>query len=212
MFTVQTTDRQHLPDVAACQFSCFPQSLATKLGKKYVEKTLEWFLVNPNRFLFHVMKDGVVAGYCGGFVPVKVGDGSSSGMLQYAFKEAVKGLMKNPLLLFHPEVRQHYPFLWMNIKRRITGKVIPMQKEASIVNTKLSYVGLVVIGVTAEYRGTGLSQVLMQEFEKRANTYNRNELVLSVKNNNSRAINAYRKSGWSIKKEQEKTFVMNKFI
>jgi GNAT superfamily N-acetyltransferase len=211
MFTVKHTTIAELPSLAACHIACFPNSLATRLGKKYVQKTLEWFLVNPNRFLFHIMIEGQVAGYCGGFVPLKAGDGSSSGMLQHAFKEAVKGIATKPLLMFHPEVRPYYPFLWMNIKRRFTGKAKPFKPEDAHKPFK-RFVGLVVIGVHPNYRGTGIAQRLMATFEEKVKEHNQNELVLSVKKDNGRAIKAYKNFGWQVKEEHLKTYVMNKYI
>ena len=202
---------ENLPDIAVCHISCFPKSLATRLGKSYVQKTLEWFLVNPNRFLFHLEENGKVLGYCGGFIPLKPGDGSSSGMLQYAFKQAIRGIVKNPLLLFHPEVTQNYPFLWMNIKRKVTGKAKPF-KPVSYAKPFKQYVGLVVIGVDPHFRGQGLAQQLMSEFETRAKSFHQQEMVLSVKKDNGRAIKAYSNFGWTTREEHDKTFVLHKFI
>lgn len=211
MFTKQNSQIENLPDIAVCHISCFPKSLAARLGKLYVQKTLEWFLVNPNRFLFHISDSGKVVGYCGGFVPQKPGDGSSSGMLQYAFKEAIRGIIKNPFLLFHAEVTKNYPFLWMNIKRKITGKAKPFKPVSDLKPFK-QFVGLVVIGVHPDYRGNGLAQQLMAEFETRTREFNQNEMVLSVKKDNARAIKAYSNFGWTTREEHDKTFVMHKFI
>jgi ribosomal protein S18 acetylase RimI-like enzyme len=211
MFTIKNSKKEALPELANCHLLCFPSSLASKLGRRYVQKTLEWFIVSPNRFLYHIESDNKVVGYCGGFVPKKFGDGSSSGMLQYAFNEAIKGIIKNPLLLFHPEVRQHYPFIWMNIKRKLTGKAKPAQPIPAG-KPFTPFVGLVVIAVHPDYRGTGVAQRLMTEFENRVRDYNQNELVLSVKKDNRRAINAYQKFGLKIKEEHSQTYVMNKFI
>ena len=211
MFIIKNSQTENLPDIAICHTLCFPKSLATRLGKSYVQKTLEWFLVNPHRFLFHISKDEKVVGYCGGFMPVKPGDGSSSGMLQYAFNEAIRGIIKNPLLLFHPEVTQNYPFLWMNIKRKLTGKTKPF-KPVSNSKPFTQYVGLVVIGVHPDYRGNGVAQELMAEFELRTKQLHQNEMVLSVKKDNARAIKAYSNFGWSTKEEHDKTFVMHKII
>ena len=52
----------------------------------------------------------------------------------------------------------------------------------------------------------------MAQFETRARQFNQNELVLSVKKDNERAIKAYSNFGWNTKEEHEKTFVMHKFI
>ena len=83
-------------------------------------KTFGWYLNRPNRFLFHIELNEEVIGYCGGFVPNRPGDGSSSGMLQFAFNNAVKSLLLQPWLLFHAEVVPHYSFLWRNFKQRIS--------------------------------------------------------------------------------------------
>jgi ribosomal protein S18 acetylase RimI-like enzyme len=192
--------------------SCFPSSLATKLGKSYVAKTLDWFLSNPQRFLFHVEADGKIVGYCGGFVPSKPGDGSSSGMLQHAFSEAVKGLIFKPWLLLHNEVAPHYPFIWRNIKRKVTGKMTPAPSAFKKVTPFKQYVGLVVIGVLPSKRGTGIAQKLLAEFENKSRQLHQNELVLSVKKDNSRAIKAYNNYGWNIKEEHKQTYVLHKII
>ena len=189
---------------------CFPESLATKLGLAYVEKTFDWYLVHANRFLFHIEIDNVVVGYCGGFVPSKPGDGSSSGTLQHAFNEALKGLVKKPWLLFHAEVKPHYPFLWRNIKRRITGKIKPAVALAKNAKPFEPYCGLVVIGVLPSHRGHGIAQQLMDEFEARAKALHQTRCKLSVKKNNLRALNAYKKQGWYIGEEQPVTYVMEK--
>jgi ribosomal protein S18 acetylase RimI-like enzyme len=147
-------------------------------------------------------------GYCGGFMPLQRGDGSSSGMLQFAFGEAFKGIIKNPFLLFHPEVVQNYPFLWMNIKRRITGKTKPFNPVSN--DTPFhQYVGLVVIGVHPDFRGNGLAQQLMAAFENRARDYHQNEMVLSVKKNNHRAMKAYSNFGWSVSRMRRMKVLFN---
>jgi ribosomal protein S18 acetylase RimI-like enzyme len=186
--------------------------LATRLGKCYVTKTLDWFLHNPNRFLFHIEEDNKVVGYCGGFIPAKIGDGSSSGMLQHAFNEAIKGIVLRPWLLFHAEVVAQYPFLWRNIKRKVTGKVVPAATPTNRSGTYKQYVGLVVIGVRPENRGAGIAQLLMEEFEKKSLEHQQHYLVLSVKKDNLRAIKAYHNFGWSIKEEAAGTYVLHKTI
>lgn len=212
MLEILNPQKSKLPDIARCHMECFSTSLATRLGKSYVEQTFDWYLDHPRRFLFYVEDQNKVVGYCGGFVPSKAGDGSSSGMLQHAFNKAIKGLLLHPWLLFHSEVAQHYRFLWRNIKRKLTGKIkpaVPVKNENAPFKP---YCGLVVIGVHPDYRGRGIAQQLMTEFEKRAKDLQQNELILSVKKNNIRALKAYQNFGWSIREEQPSTFVMEKKI
>ncbi|WP_207493433.1 GNAT family N-acetyltransferase [Aridibaculum aurantiacum] len=211
MFTVVPTSKELLHKVAACHMACFPGSLSTKLGASYVRKSLEWFLVDENRFLFQIEQDGVVAGYCGGFIPRKIGDGSSSGMLQHAFSEAIKGIIKKPWLVLHNEVVQYYPFIWRNIKRKMTGKVQPAPTNGPQKEFK-PFVGLVVIGVHPQHRGSGVAQHLMAEFERQVKAYKQTELYLSVKKDNGRAIKAYQNFGWKIDEDKKDTYLMKKVL
>ena len=211
MSPIIPTETGLLPEVAKCHNACFPLSLSTRLGINYIIKTLDWFLAGDQRFLYHIEVEGQVAGYCGGFIPQKKGDGSSSGMLQHGFSEAIKGLIKKPWLVFHPEVVQQYSFLARNIKRKFTGKINPASVKGEQKPFK-SYVGLVVIGVHPNFRGTGIAQQLMNEFEQRVKHFNQHDLVLTVKKNNTRAIKAYQNFGWNIAEENKETYLMRKEI
>jgi ribosomal protein S18 acetylase RimI-like enzyme len=200
---------KHISDIADCHIMCFPNSLSVKLGKAYVKKTFEWFLVEEKRFLFHVqLPNDSIIGYCGGFVPKGLGDGSSSGMLQYAFKEAFWGLCKKPWLLFHAEVRPMYPFLYKNIKKRF----LDPKKQTIITQTEHSdrteYAGLVVIGVHPNHQGTGVYQQLMSEFIAECERRQLRGGMLSVKKNNKRGIAAYTKMNWKIVEDHEKSYVL----
>ena len=74
------------------------------------------------------------------------------------------------------------------------------------------YCGLVVIGVLPAYRGKGIAQQLMDEFEERAKALHQTQGKLSVKKNNQRALQAYKKQGWYIGEEQAVTYVMHREI
>lgn len=202
----------HLNQLVQCHCNCFPNSLATKLGKAYVGKTIEWFLADNQRFIFHVEVDEKIAGYCGGFIPKGIGDGSSSGMLQYGFKEAVMGIIVKPWLVFNKEVKAVYPFIFRNIKRKIfkddlATVIVPKNPEQYSISA-----GLVVICVEPLYRGTAVFKLLMQHFNTVVKSFDIDRASLSVKIENTRAINAYKKVGWQIVNMYGSTYVMDKKI
>ncbi|MCZ2222889.1 MAG: GNAT family N-acetyltransferase [Chitinophagales bacterium] len=201
-----------MESIAQCQIECFPNSFNTKLGKKFVAKSLSWFLSKDNRFLFHIENEGIVVGFCGGFAPQFYGDGSSSGMLQHAFKEAVIGVLKRPWLFLNKEMKAYYPFIIRNIKKKLglrkTTAVTP-KPENFVFNPS---VGLVVIGVHPSYRGKGVFEMLMSEFENQAKKLAIHTCILSVRADNTRAIAAYKKVGWQIKEEKENSLIMSKDI
>src|SRR5689334_16274248 len=115
MFHLASSSRFDLKRISICHQKCFPTSFSSRLGSAYTCKTLEWFLVSENRFLFHVEAENNIAGYCGGFRSSYPGEGSTSGMLQYAMKEAIKGVTRKPYLFFHPELTRRYPLIFKNI-------------------------------------------------------------------------------------------------
>lgn len=208
---IVNSSKQDLHAIAKCHEQCFKDSLSCKLGINYIKKTFEWFLIKPNRFLFHIEKEGEIIGYCGGFIPQYVGDGSTSGMMQYAMQQAITGALLHPWLLFNKEVIALYPLILKNIKRKLLGK----QQGAALVTPVDRFdkrLGLVVIGVHPSHRGAGVFPLLMSEFEAKAHTFNINRLILSVKKDNARALKAYYRQGWFIIKEHEQTLEMCKHL
>jgi len=179
------------------------------LGLLYLVKTFEWFLVAENRFLFHIESGNEVIGYCGGFKSLYVGDGSTSGMLQYAMKEAMKGLIRRPYLLFHPDLLKRYPLIFKNIYKRVFNS---KKNITPTIHHDSAKIGLVVIGVHPDYRGKGVFELLMQNFEEECKKRNVTRITLSVKASNARAIAAYKKAGWQIASETKKDMDMFKIM
>lgn len=202
-----------LPEIAHCHRQCFPQSLSSAMGPTYCKAMISWYLDVEKAFLFHVVADGKCVGYCGGIInDGSLETGSASGMMQHSMGAAIKAFLQRPWLLFHHELRKKYPLflrnLWskLGVKKNATATAIRQQKKHEPV------AGLVVIGVLPEYRGKGVSGLLLQGFEERASKRGIHKLGLSVLASNSRAIGAYEKNGWAIIREEETGVKMVKNI
>jgi ribosomal protein S18 acetylase RimI-like enzyme len=209
MFQIVKSLPSDLKKISECHRDCFANSFSTKVGNAYIKKTFEWFLVAENRFLFHIEFDNKVIGYCGGFKSCFIGDGSTSGMLQYAMKEAIQGLVRKPYLLFHPDLFKRYPLIVKNIYRRVFNS----KKNSPIsIGYDNSKIGLVVIGVHPDYRGKGCFELLMQQFESECKQRGVTKITLSVKTSNARAIAAYKKAGWQIASQTKKDMDMFKML
>lgn len=183
----------------------------TKLGFNYTKRSLEWFLIQENRFLFYIECNGNIIGYCGGFRSLYHGDGSTSGMLQYAMKDVIKGLMKKPYLIFHRELIKRYPLIIKNICRKLFGtkKIYPV---TPLNETTESKIGLVVIGIYPQYRGKGYFEILMRHFEEECKKKRAEKIILSVKASNARAIAAYKKIGWLTDSQTQQVINMYKML
>ncbi|MBS1731238.1 MAG: GNAT family N-acetyltransferase [Bacteroidetes bacterium] len=210
MLLSQKSQPCNLDEMAFLHQACFPGSLSSQLGKKYARRTLQWFLSDEHRFLIHVNQDEKMVGYVGGFISQYPGDGSTSGMLRFAMREAVSGVVRKPWLIFHKNLRQHYPLVIRNIYQKIIpGKkhLVPVKKYLA----KEQKIGLVVIGVHPDNRGNGVFELLMKAFEEESRKRKIEKMVLSVKPDNKRAIRAYQKVAWQIDKESISSVDMYKF-
>ena len=212
MYHLAQTEPFEIKEIAVCHILCFPNSLSSKLGVHYVAKSYEWFLAADNRFLMHVTDGKSIIGYCGGFIPQHKGDGSVSGMMQYAMKEAATGMLRKAWLFFNKDIIGFYPLIFKNIFK-VFFKKKTKKAQADFSNEIIeNKTGLVVIGVHPAYRGKGVFEILMASFEKKATELDTNKITLSVKNNNERAINAYKKVGWRVSQQTEKELKMFKMI
>ncbi|MEP6845607.1 MAG: GNAT family N-acetyltransferase [Panacibacter sp.] len=144
-----------------------------------------------------------------GFLQEKTG--STSGMMQYAMKEAAIGMLKKPWLFFHKDVIPFYPLIIKNIFRKIAG-TRRHRIAANITNNTILQVGLVVIGVHPDHRGKGCFELLMKHFEEECKQRHAAAMTLSVKASNARAIAAYKKSGWQVTAEKGPAIDMYKTL
>jgi ribosomal protein S18 acetylase RimI-like enzyme len=133
-------------------------------------------------------------------------------MIQFAFKEAVVGFLKRPWLLFHPEVRGHWPLMLRNMARKLGWRPQHPAVVEQPKSTPAPSMGLVVIGVAPEARNQGVGQVLLAEFERRARQHGAEQAHLSVKKSNPQAHRAYEKAGWVRLREDGVNYVFTKLL
>lgn len=208
-FSTQSTE---LSQVAKCHILAFPDSFSSKLGRRYVAKMLGWYLSTEKAFIFHLKDNGEVVGYCGAIVvDGTLPTGAASGMTQYSFNDAIKAMVFRPWLLLHPEVTKRYKFLWRNVKAKLGISKPKFSAEQKTIYQNEPQIGLVVIGVDPKMQGKGYGSMILQEFEKRAATYNIPKLQLTVKAINTNAIRAY-ENGWEAVSNDGEVVAMYKYL
>ncbi|MDB5247881.1 MAG: family N-acetyltransferase [Segetibacter sp.] len=206
---IKESNSRNIPGIAECQLQCFPASMAVLLGKKTVEKSLEWFLISDNRFLIHIEEDEKVVGFLGGFAPRFIGDGGKSGMFMHSLPETIKAFVKNPSLVMHNEIRNYAPAFVRNIAIRFLNNLSlkpPIQNSTDY----LQCLQVSIIGVHPSFRGNGYALALMKKAEDYAALHNKQKLQLSVKQKNLPAVNMYKKAEWEISGRLKDTFQMKK--
>ncbi len=211
---IQYATLADLNKIARCHIQAFPDSVTSLLGLKVVASMLQWYLSAPNKFLFFVEEQGKVTGYCGGFIQDgSDAYGSGSGMTQFGFNQAAGAFIKKPWLLFHPEVRKKYAFIFTNILRKLKlRKELPRAVQTPAIKNEPLTAGLVVIGILPNLQQKGFGTLLQKEFERKSIEMGAKRLSLSVRKHNERAIKSYTRNGYVIKDENETSFLMQKEV
>ena len=207
---ISKADLGDIPDIVSCHREAFPDSFTTRLGRKYLTKNYEWYFSTMDTFLIVARNENhEMLGYAGGLWLHKDSKhGSSTSMLQYAYREAIQALVLRPWLLIHPQMLQNYTLLWKNIKIKLGfTKFTPKEKRA-VPLPFVSSLGLVVIGTTQKARGRGAGTALLIAFEEEARLMGVAKMHLSVRQRNQAAITVYKKNGWVIEKEHGKNYNM----
>lgn len=202
---------EDLRSIAQCHREAFPHSFSSALGLQFLIKNFLWYLEHPDAFLLVVKNESdTTLGYAGGLLMhEKSVHGSSTSIMQFAFREAVIGLIMRPWLFFHREMWPNYRLIMKNIRLKLvpSKKVVhpsPGQKK------KRNSLGLVVIGTSQSARGKGVGSALLQAFAEKGRALKAERLHLSVKKSNQTAIQAYERNGWLVAGEQAQNLEMYK--
>tara|TARA_Y100000590_G_C15552472_1_gene951469 strand:- start:46 stop:678 length:633 start_codon:yes stop_codon:yes gene_type:complete len=190
--------------ITECYIRSFSGSITAKLGDKFASKVMEWYITDHNCFMFYIEEDGKCIGFCGG----KIGVGSSSAMLQYAFRSAFFSLFLRPWLICDPLIISKSKFILSNIKNKLFNSKATNKSDSEY----NSSIGLITIGVDPSGRGKGIADLLMNEFDNKVLSLGYFRAHLSVNKNNLPAIRLYQRNGWSEAEESGKdgiVFVKN---
>jgi ribosomal protein S18 acetylase RimI-like enzyme len=181
------------------------------MGQAYVEKMLEWYLMDSKAFIFYLEEDGICVGYCGGLkFQGNARAGSATDMIQHSYGAAVRSFLKRPWLFFHPEFISKYPLVIKNVLRRFRSKK-PLNRPAKEV-LPAPHTGLIVIGVDPNYRGKGYASQLLREFEVHSKSLGFDRMMLTVRSDNTQAISVYERNGWKQINRDGQTIEMEKRI
>ena len=206
------TKKSDLVTLVRCHQSTFPDALSTKLGTRFTSKMLSWYIESDRGIMFHLEQDGEIVGYVGGIVTKRPDlPGAATSSTQHSFKTFVLAFLIRPWLIFHPENRTRFSFIWRNIKMKL-GMRNRSHKTSITDATKnfTPFMGLVVIGVSPKHQGKGYGSILLKEFETRARNNGITRINLSVKSSNQQAIGSYKKNGWLVASETHNELIMYK--
>ena len=188
-----------LEGIARVHAVCFPESYVTQLSKyKWLCGNLipEFYreFMNDNPELFVVAEDGdhEIVGFCMGYYMDK-----DDQMSNFLHKNRIKVLIKSVLLLLIGNKHA-----WNKITARIKHK--PSEEDWTIVNNKYEHItnaergDLLSVYVLPDCRGKRYAQEMMELFLRQMKDAGRKLCLLSVRQDNSRAIKYYERNGFEL--------------
>lgn len=188
-----------LQGIASVHATCFPESYMTQLSKhKWLCGNLlpafyrEFMNDNPELFVVAEDENKNVVGFCMGYYMDK--DDQMSNFLR---KNRIKVAVKSVLLLLTCNRSA-----WKKILNRIKHK--PSVGDWTIVNDKYEYItnadrgDLLSVCVLPECRGKNYAQGMMELYLKQMKDAGKKLCLLSVKQDNSRAIKYYERNGFEL--------------
>jgi ribosomal protein S18 acetylase RimI-like enzyme len=200
-FKIRAATVADLPDIATVHRAAFPATFSTALGSKFVQKMLDWYLAYPNTFLLCAEnEEGKIVSYITGMIyDGSMKTGSSSGMAQHAFNQGVISFLCRPWLVFHPETRKKFKFIWRNIKNRV--KHGNSKKGAAIPKATIPLaerrVGLITMGTLPNLKRNGIGAALLTECEHVAVAHGIYSIYATVNINNVAIRKCLEKLRWT---------------
>lgn len=188
--TVRVVDMrpEHLPSAARIQVEAFRGYMNARLGPRYAQAMLNWFLNTQGTISLVAIEDERVLGYVVG-APGEYGRGMSRAIMPAAIFAA----LLRPWLAFSGRIRRRA----VERVRAMFTKAQPKQSPAQALNLPAPVMSLVAIGVSTAARGKGAGALLMREFEQRSRALSMRSMRLSVYTHNSAARALYEKAGWT---------------
>lgn len=197
-----------------CHRAAFPDSLASRLGQRYVVKMISWYLADEDRILVHLEANGTCVGYLGALLFDGTRPGSVSGLMQFSLGAAARSLLARPWLLAHPTVRGRLPLVLKNLRVMATRllRKAPEAPPDSRSSGREAEMRLVVIAVSPEHQGQGFGSRLLAEAESISRRRGVRLMRLAVKTTNVQALRAYTRNHWQIAKAKGGSYEMTKEV
>ena len=180
-----------LNSIAQVHSECFPNSFSTALGKRLLMKFYyEYISEIPELFLLSESSDNCVNGFCMGYYMEN----------NHYMKSFIKHNFLMCLIMITVRLITGDKRVWNKIKKKRNSEWIIVNHEYDNISNNMRG-DLLSICVTKEYRGSGIANELIIEYQNILKSRNRKLCMLSVDVSNGRGIHFYEKHGFKLYRE-----------
>jgi len=192
-----------IDEVVAIHCESFPDSRSTRLGKPFLRRMYQWYLVCQPRLSLVGEMDGKVVG----FVTGTFGWGGARRRFRYTLRQILWGFIRRPSLLVSAEMFER----WENfLKGLMPGSLMPgSPRVSSQPHSKGVKVTLDSIAVSPKARGRNVGTALMNAFEDAAEKLGAGFLALGVERDGIAARRLYESCGWELLREDTESNSVN---
>ena len=189
---IRQANLDDLKQLVKVHIACFPDSFSTQLGEKLLTKMYTEYIVESPELFLLAEEEGKVIGFVMGYY-----FDSEDCLRRFRKKNQIKFFSKTLWLL----LMRNKP-AWKKINSIIHPGSGFITIDTSINQyNKSEMADLLSICVLSEYRGKGIANKLIDEYEKVLIEKNRLICTLTVADINGRGISFYEKHGYTICRE-----------
>lgn len=182
---VEPMTEEILPEIVPLHMDAFADYMNTKLGVRYVQAFLSWFVRQPDSVALAATREGGAVGFVVG-APF----GYQRRLNRDLVFDGLWGMAKRPQLLFQ---RRVLVACWRKFLL-MTGL---QENESPELNLPGPTMNLVGIGVCTRAQGGGVGHRLMTAFEAASRSRGMNSMCLTVYRTSAPARRLYEKHGWT---------------
>ncbi len=182
--TIASARREDIVSVVKVHQEAFPGFFLTILGSRFLQTMYHAFLVNQNGIFIVANDKHQVVGFAVGQLHGATKDRSLAlRFLPKFITSSILGIIRHPIKIGGRLVTRFFT----------TGGQPDISSDAAILRS---------IGVLPSARGTGVSDSLLEEFERQAFTRGAKQIALTTDAvDNQRAISFYQKNGYKVEQE-----------
>lgn len=204
-YIIRYADYNDLDEIAKIHRESYPEDhFLNQLSISLINKFYKSFLKYPNIFLVCI-KCKKICGFILGL------ESHISNKAKYDFiKENQRELVVYVIYkIFSIKFILKFLPRFINLVKDLLFKSL---KQGNILATSEIFFTLLSIAVSSEVRGRGVANILLDDFEKKLKEEDVKKYILSVRKNNLRAVNFYKKKSFYIYKENKTDIYMCKLL
>lgn len=207
-FIVRKARIDDLDGIVNVHTKCFKEYFLTNLGNEFLYRYYEQYLLDENGIGVVTISEEKITGFIIGYII------PSNALNQFYKKNFlfISRCVLTQLIKRNKVITNGLRYRLSHVRQAIKSLFMTHNSNVQLFNDCMfsKKADLMSIAILKEYRGTEVSEKLNDFFEELLLERNINEIILSVKSDNLRAVNYYEKIGYTINNSNKEVMQLSK--